>query len=386
MIFMVKEYNDILLNVKSENSSLELDKQEDLAKKTFNKLFGITVNEAIELDNKGEWSGWLKSNSKKDLESNDIEFKSFFSPTNFELKESPDGYFVSGFISSDSVDEYGDVVDQYTLLNKINDQTNIYASLLSYQHGWIKGDKLDSKALGVLQYPAEMKSNPATGKEQVYATYKLMKTHPNFENAIYELKNKAIKGFSIEFKEAKRKLIKIGNIVAKKLEDYVFGGVGLVSRPANHDAVLTGFVAKEFIYNDDGEDSMEIKEDKIDNKTINDSNKDSEKQEESKKEEVVKNDEELSKIKAEIEASKKEVEKLKLEQEKQKVFQELESLKAKKTVLVDTTEETVESQKPASNPIEANPLDDVNKIIKDSNLSVYDKIKKTMEIEEKYNK
>lgn len=379
---MVKEYNDILLNVKSENSALELDKQEDLAKKTFNKLFGITVNEAIELDNKGEWSNWLKSNSKKDLESSDSQFKSFFCPTNFELKEEPDGYFVSGFISSDRVDEYGDVVDQYTLLNKINDQTNIYASLLSYQHGWIKGDKSDSKALGVLQYPAEMKLNPATGREQVYATYKLMKTHPNFENAIYELKNKAIKGFSIEFKEAKRKLIKIGNIVAKKLEDYVFGGVGLVSRPANHDAMLTGFVAKEFIYNDDGEDSMEIKEDK---KVVEEST-DKKVEETNVEADTSKNDEELSKIKAEIEASKKEVEKLKLEQEKQKVFQELAALKAKKTVMVDTTEETVESQKPAAKPVEANPLDDVNKILENKHLSVYDKIKQTMEIEEKYNK
>jgi len=380
---MLKEYEDIKVNVEKEFLDYTPEKTSEVATRIFNKVFGITVEDATKISKDGKWIDFLKKHSKKDFTDNFDEFKTAFNPTSFEIKEDATGFYVGGFVSSESVDEYGDIVPQQILVNKMNDPSNAYASILSYQHGWIKGDKTDSSALGIKQGDAVLKINPLTGKDGAFAWYKLMKTHPKYENAIYDIKEKAVKGFSIEFKNAKRTMLKIGNVLAQKLDDFFFGGVALVSRPANHDAVLTGFMAKEFIYNE-GED-MEVKEEKkVEETKTEEPVKEVPKQPEPVKNDINEKNDDVEKLKIEVSNQKQALEKMKLEAEKAKITTEMENLTAEKKVLVDTSSKTVEDMAPTkeASPVN-NAVEEAQKVLADKSLNGRQKIYKILDITDK---
>ncbi|MDK2978927.1 MAG: hypothetical protein PWP52_1641 [Bacteroidales bacterium] len=383
---MPKEYDSIKREYKSKHPKASDEEASSYAAKVFYTIFGITVKEAMDLEKQGKWEEYKKKHSKKDLEPEELEIKEFFVPTNIEFKSIDNDIYVSGFVSHPNPDEVGDLVEQETLLNKMLDPTNPYASILSYGHGWIKGNSTDSHAAGILQ-KAELKEHPLGGKA-VYGTWKLMRTYPDYEKIVYDLNEKALKGFSIEFKDAKRKLLKYGNVVVKKIEDYIFRGVALVSRPCNPLASITGIVAKEY-YIAEGVENMEAKEDKADNPEpvkedaqapTNDS-------------EVVKNQTEVSNpnsddldnLKSELEAQKKELEKLKIEKEKERIKQELENLKANSNVLTEVGEHKlseVEPKAPEPKPEDEQRLElqkEVSTILDDSKLSRHDKILKILD-------
>lgn len=304
----------------------------------------------------------------KDVKSKPDEFFYTYNTSDFEMKSEGDEFYVSGFISTETVDENGDVVSQQNLLNKLLDKSNPYAQYLSYKHKWLKGDKEDfSNVLGVLQ-KAEIKENPIVNKPGVWAEYQILKTSPYFDSAIYDIKNRGVSGFSIEFKEAKRKPISIGTKFANFLEDYIFGGVGIVARAAVKSAVVDGFYAKEYEYIEEGDENMEGKEaEPVAEAPIV----------QAPVAEPDKSNEDLDKMKSELNAQKQELEKLKIQQEKEIVIKELEALKAKSKVLIETGEHTPEEMAPkprTDEELAEQSKKEIMDIINDKTLDRHEKI------------
>lgn len=319
----------------------------------------------------------------KDVKTKPEDFFYVYNTSDFEIKSEGDDFYVSGFISTETVDENGDILDQQKLLTNLTDRSNPYAQYLSYKHKWLKGDKEDfSNALGVLQ-KAEIKENPLNGKPGVWAEYKLLKTSPYFDSAKYDIENRGVSGFSIEFKDAKRKPINIATRFANFLEDYVFGGVGIVARAAVKSAIIDGFYAKEYEITEEGVENMEGKEDaQVKTESVTEPVTEPVKAPEP----VVDtpNTDELDKMKSELEAQKKELERLKIEHEKELVKQELENLKAKSKVLVETGIHKQEDVAPSTQPTQSiDPKEtlkaEIKTILDDPKLSRYDKISRVLD-------
>ncbi len=331
---------------------------------------------------------------------NEPKFGFTFNTTDFELKQVGDELYVGGFVSVEELDENGDVTNQDRLLEKINDPTNPYAKYLSYKHKWIKGDKDDfSNALGVKEGDAVIKQHPS-GKRGVFAEYHLLKTSPYYDAAVYDIKHQGVSGFSTEFKEAKRKDMTLGQKIVNYLDDFVFGGVGIVARPAVKSAAICGFYAKEVYFNTDetfetkvkqeGVEKMDIKEEVVNTPVVETQPVEDPKPVEEpkpvdvpKSDESPKTDEALDKIKEEIEAQKTEIEKLKLEQQRDKLKEELQSLKAQPRVLADPTPQDANSNDPANDKIQ-NILKEVEDVNANKKLSYEDKVKRLFDIEQKY--
>jgi hypothetical protein len=301
-----------------------------------------------------------------------------FSNSDFEIKEVGEHLFVSGFVSSFEVDENNDLTSQEILVRKLNDPDNDMAKNLSYKHKWLKKDKDDFESkLGVMEGKAEIKTNPKTNEPGVWATYKLLKTSPYYNDALYDIKNRGVSGFSIEFKDAKRNLIKFGNTIANYLEDFFLGGVALVARPAVKSTHITGFFTKEIYLQEEGEEAKMEKKDAEVPKT----------QETTAPAEVTKDD--LDKIKAEtdalkamVEKERTEVESLRQNTEKEKLKKELEQLQAERKVLVPQGEQQVPGTIPAEkDKIDAakKDADDIVAIAKDKSQPVYNRILKVLD-------
>jgi len=308
----------------------------------------------------------------KDVKSKADDFYYIYNTSDFEMKSEGDDFYVSGFISTETVDENGDILDQNKLLEKLMDKSNPYAQYLSYKHKWLKGDKDDfSNALGVLQ-KAEIKENPLIKKPGVWAEYKLLRTSPYIDSARYDIENRGVSGFSIEFKEAKRKPVSISAKFANFLEDYVFGGVGIVARAAVKSAIIDGFYAKEYELNEEGVEKMEGKEEAAPAQAVV----------ETPVQEEIKSDPELDKMKAELAEQQKELEKIKIQQEKDKVIKELEALKAKSKVLVEVGEhkqESVAPQAKTSEEIAEANRKEIMDIVNDKTLDRHEKILKLLD-------
>jgi len=303
-----------------------------------------------------------------------------FNTTDFELKQVGEEFYVGGFVSVEELDENGDITNQERLLNKLNDPENPYAQYLSYKHKWTKGDKDDfSNALGVKEGDAVMKTH-ANGKKGVYANYHLLKTSPYYDAAVYDIKNRGVSGFSTEFKEAKRKDVTLGNRIVNYLDDFIFGGVGIVARPAVKSACISGFYAKEIYYN--YEDPIETK---VDNEGV--------KKMEAKEEVVetpvvietpkveVKPNEDIEKLKQENASLEAELEKAKLEKQKAELVEKLQSLKAQGRVITEVDKvETFETQNPANDRI-ALLKKEAEAIGNSKDLGTYEKIRQLYELE-----
>ncbi len=381
---MPKEYDDIKKEYRSKHKDWSDKKLSETAAKVFYSIFGITVKEAMELEKKGKWKSWLKSHSKK--KSDKEEVKTLFNITSFEIKEDDGDYYVSGFVSAPIKDEKGEYLDQAKLVEKLNDPNNHLSKNLSYGHGWIKGDKNDMGILGVLQ-KAELKEHPKYHKPAAFGIWKLIKTHPYFNRTLYEIREHALKGLSVEINKTKKKLVKLGNTIVNKVTDYFLGGVAIVGRPLNLGATLYGYERKEFYYN--GGENMEVKEDeKVEeiNQTESEVSKNNEvketekatenKQENIKKESPNKDSgEELNKLKKEVEELKIKKAEEERAKEIERLRKELESLKAEKRVIIDNKPQNFENQ----DPIEAKKLEEakeIEEIKNNKNLSIKEKLYK----------
>lgn len=365
---MIKEFEDLKKEMSQSYSSESDDEVKNRASGMFQTIFGMELKEAEVLASAGKWNEYLKTNSVSSFD--DTKGRMLFNATDFEVKSEEDGFYVSGFVSAPAPDSSKDYVDQGTLLQKLLDPLNPMSKNLSYGHGWTKGDVNDSDVFGVLKH-AELKEHPVIKQPAVWAEYKLMKTHPYYNKAVYNLKENALKGFSIEFNEAQRRFVKFGNTIVKKLEDYFLGGVALVGRPQHLNATLTGFAIKEYVF--DGGKNMEVKEEVIATATPTEPVKpEPVKIDDNTKEDVAKLKEELDSIKSEKaeEKRKAEIDALKAE---------IDALKAEKKVIVDTSEQNFTNQDPANK--KANELVDEVKKIQESKLSTEEKLRKLAELD-----
>lgn len=391
---MPKEYESIKDQYKQKHPDWSDEKVSEVASKVFYNVFGITVKEAIELEKQGEWVSWLKEHSKKEF-NDSLECKTLFNYSDYEIKEKEDGFFVSGFVSAPVPDAKGELIDQALMVAKLNDPNNMLSKNLSYSHGWLKGDLNDHNPLGILQR-AELKEHPKYKQPAAWAEYKLIKTHPYYNKAVYEIKEGALRGFSIEFKDSKKESKILGNVTVKKIIDYFLSGVAILGRPMHQDAILTGYEMKEFIFN--GGENMEIKEDNSTpevvvakpvsqepvNETKPDAVKESEKPKDAEKTDDKKtNDDhnaadELVALKKELEDLKQKTAEEARKKEIELIKQEIDGLKAKSKVLVSTDEQSFKTQIPT-------PVNDVsetiNKIHADNSLTTEQKIKKLAEIQ-----
>lgn len=375
---MIKEFQD-LKNEVSKTYSGESDSEvTSRAEGMFYTIYGMELKEAELLDSSGKWMDYLKDNSVKSFDS---QGGMVFNATDFEVKSEEDGFYVSGFVSAPTPDSSKDYLEQERLLTKMLDPTNPMSKNLSYGHGWTKGDMNDSEVFGVLKH-AELKEHPVIKKPAVWAEYKLMKTHPYYNKAIYNLKENALKGFSVEFNEAKRKLVKFGNTIVRKIDDYFLGGVALVGRPNQLNATLTGFAVKEYVF--DGGSNMEVKEEGNATPTPTEPVKTDEvKPEPVKTDEPKKDDSEtkndVAKLKEELDTIKAEKAEEKRQAEIAALKAEIDKLKADKKVLVDTSEQNFNNQDPADK--KASELVEEVKKIQESKISTEEKLRKLAELD-----
>lgn len=259
---MPKEYEDIKANVRKQYPKESDDSVSARAAKIFYSIFHITVKEAMDLESKGEWKSYLKKigksgeSDKKDAFDNPFGIYVGNPSFGLEYKSQDDGdFYVMGFPSAPYFDAKGDYIDQETLLRKYNDPYNNYAKKLSYCHRWMKKDVLDfEKPLGVLQ-SAELKEHPIYHVPAVYGTWKLIKTHPYYNQAVYELQNGALDGLSVELKDSQRVPMTLGDVSVNYLVDYELKGTGVVNRQMNDGALITNFIYKDLSYIGKDDDS-----------------------------------------------------------------------------------------------------------------------------------
>jgi len=139
-----------------------------------------------------------------------------FSGQKLNFKEVKEEFYSEGFIMTDHPDEAvsemngrtfdGDIIPKSTLskiVEKINSRTNPKAESASLHHDWIHNqdpnmplagvmDELDSGNLAELRQTED-------GHWGAYIKTHHAKTHPEFENIKYDVENKIIPGYSIEF-------------------------------------------------------------------------------------------------------------------------------------------------------------------------------------------
>lgn len=340
---MPKEWKDLKESVKDSHPDWSEDKVAEVASKIFYKTFGVTSVQAEGLLKEGKWESYKQSkSSKKESESSNSEkFEQF--TTGVEFKEEDGNYYVEGFVSAPDVDLGFDVVEnQHEIIEQL-ESGNSLATKLSYRHDWFKKDGDKDKFIPIGKYvkgSGIVKQHPLLDKEAAWARFKMNKRHPDFEMIKEDIKEGYVDGFSIEFKAINFVTRVIGNVAARVIKSLKLVGIGLAMRPMNPNAIMTGFVMKEFEYlgdiNENSPQNCEEKEvDEMDdvNKQTPEKKEIEEKQTPEKKE----NETSTVDLKPEIEAIKAEMKELAEFKELVKTFSaEFKEFRdAKKVLVVD---------------------------------------------------
>jgi len=189
-----------------------------------------------------------------------------------EFKEEDGEFFVEGFISTPDPDNNdivgtGDlpevILNQTDLVKQLNE--NPQAALGSYHH-----NRTEPPVCVVEK--AELKEHPKTKKPSAWIRAKVNKAHEKFNNIVYEVKNKIINGFSIEFDSRANAVVKeVSGKLCRVFDSVPLFGYGLASRGVHPGAIITGWGIKEYIdyidskeqqdkHNKQEEDKMEDKE------------------------------------------------------------------------------------------------------------------------------
>jgi hypothetical protein len=421
---MPKEYDSIKKQYADKHPEWSEEKVQEVAAKVFYSIYGISVEEATELESEGEWVSWLKNHSSKELkQTNDIEIKEFVIPVDLSYKEDSEDFTIYGFVSAPTVDMYNDFIDQETLYYKFKEGP-IHANYLSYHHGWMNGEELDKDPLGK-RIALELKTHPTLNEPSVFCGYKLNKYHPKIKKAMYEIKEGYAGAFSIEYKTLASHNETIGDTLVRVIDDLEIVGVGLASRPVQPNAILTNYIAKSFEYKggDDMSETKKIKkvskkkssEDEVVKKSKPEPKKE-EKVQDEKTEPVVEKsvenvdvaegahpgdrieklahegkeiDTKIEELKKRLELKElelkskelelKEIKLLKKEEEEGTVEKDFEELEGDKKVLKKVDEENIEDQEPK---VEENNSENdkfQKEVIDNKELSIKDKLRKIIE-------
>lgn len=329
---MPKEYEEIKNSLRKAHPDWSADKVEEMASRTFAKIFGTNPQHAHKLAGEGKWESYKKSHSKGGKEIEDGTYEIFTS--GFQFKEEPDGDYIEGFVSTPELDLGNDIVQcQKEIVEQLT--SNSLANKLSYRHDWLADGK-DPKTV-LEQYPplgkcihAEIREHTQF-KEAAWARYKLNKNYPNYEKVKEEIKQGFADGFSIEYKAISTISKQLGNVVARVINAIKIIGVGLAARPMNPSSVLTGFMLKEYEYVGDG--IVDTQSNKLavekEEKEVDLMDEELKKELEAKELAIKKYEDEKKEMTAKLEALQKEV------SIKSSFEAELKEIKAKEKVLAE---------------------------------------------------
>ena len=183
----------------------------------------------------------FSSYSNIQLKEEDGEFYSegFVATTHPDKAQSKDGYYVGDICSKNVI---GEVVDN------INKRNEMVGDLLSYRHDWIIEKNPDLPAAGRAT-SAEIRSMD-DGHWGAYVKTHHNKTHPEIEKHIYEIKNKYIPGYSMEYVAGETKDVTLPKGRFRFIENLSdFKGYGLATgrKIANPNAAITNFGYKEIM-------------------------------------------------------------------------------------------------------------------------------------------
>lgn len=164
-----------------------------------------------------------------------------------ELKEEKEETFVEGFIATTHPDRVKDIIPKSTIkkiVDKINSQDiRSDANSVSWHH-----DRNDP-CLVARAVHAELKPMN-DGNWGAFTTVQLNKEHPDFEKQKYEIQNKFVNGFSIEYETNKSHPLMVNGEEFRSLDDIELRGFGFASPRiiANPEAVIVSVEDKELDY------------------------------------------------------------------------------------------------------------------------------------------
>lgn len=185
-----------------------------------------------------------------------------------QFKEEGEEFYSEGFVATTHPDraktsEYtGDILTReavHSIVEQINDRTGMMADLASYRHDWVKEDNRSLTPAG-RAVTAEVRELE-DGHVGAFVKTHHNKSHKDFDSHKYEVENKYIPGYSIEFIAKKTRPISLGPDKYRMIDSLDMKGYGLANGRliANPKAEITGFGYKEIIdaqnYNE-GENKM----------------------------------------------------------------------------------------------------------------------------------
>lgn len=188
-------------------------------------------------------------------------------PNKFEFKEAEDGeFYASGFIATDHVDKYNDIVPKSTLI-KLVDRMNtrqvgenqFYPNYVSNSHDWVSDDGQVNPEMPIAgnAISAQLKELP-NGHWGAWAEVHVNKNYPDYEQLVYDIKHQYKPAFSIEYQTLDSHEAD-GHRVLDDIDPigFAFAGARMVANP---EARIEEWSIKEYKTKEDTKMSEEVKE------------------------------------------------------------------------------------------------------------------------------
>jgi len=178
-----------------------------------------------------------------------------------EIKEENGNAYSKGYIATTHADRIKDIFSKSVLdkwANQINDPKGEYADAYAAS---IHHDR-DDKVIAGAAVKAEVKPMD-NGEYGLWVETMHNKEHPKYDNLNYEVENKMISGYSVEFKtDAEHPIIRNGEefrvIDDATLRGYGFAGPRTIVNP---EAKIVDYAIKELVsFEEPKEDKMNVKE------------------------------------------------------------------------------------------------------------------------------
>ena len=212
---------------------------------------------------------WLKKNSLDETKPRSAGKERTY-VTGLFLKELEGEFYTEGFVATDHVDnahiipidqggtgypEYIPVSTLYSIADQINNLGS--ANKASLHH-----DRSDGKVVGVADNTATV-TKMDDGHYGVNITVHNNKTHPEYDNLIYEVQNGMIDGYSIEYEPVKDHIdIREGKEV-RVLDEVKVYGYGYASRGINPKASIVDYGYKELVSQVENKEDVKMSKDEI---------------------------------------------------------------------------------------------------------------------------
>lgn len=179
------------------------------------------------------------------------------------IKEENGEFYSKGFIATTHPDRAydpelgvdGDVLSK-NVMTQISDYINKQVATIkgvgstrtvSLQHDWVKESDPDLKPAGMAMPPAEVRQTD-DGHFGVHVKTHHNKTHPKYDDIIYDVKHGYLPGYSIEYEPGEWDMINVnGNSFRflKTIKNFVGYAFASARKIANPSAVITGYGYKE---------------------------------------------------------------------------------------------------------------------------------------------